>query len=236
MKKYVLFAVLLLCGLSKAFATWSIIVIDPETKAIGIAGASCTPNCYGIGSIVPGMGAIIVQAMSNSAARKAGMEMIVAEASPETIVRALRDPQYDPERQQYAVVTIKFLQQPATYTGDSTHPFNGTLTAPGVSVQGNTLANEEALRQIMNALIKGQVAKLSLPEILMIALEAGGLAGGDKRCGDQRATSAFLMVAMPDDKRPSVNLSIFNQPKGGQNAVTMLRAKLERWKSKHPQL
>jgi hypothetical protein len=56
--------------LQAAFATWSIIIIDPVTEEIGIAGASCTYNCYGIGKIIPNVGAIIVQAMSNNAARK----------------------------------------------------------------------------------------------------------------------------------------------------------------------
>jgi hypothetical protein len=30
---------------TNAKATWSIIVVDPKTKEIGIAGASCTYNC-----------------------------------------------------------------------------------------------------------------------------------------------------------------------------------------------
>ncbi|MEO8402983.1 MAG: hypothetical protein ABI480_00250 [Chitinophagaceae bacterium] len=44
-----------------AFA-WSIIVVDPKTKQIGIAGASCTQGVYGIGAIYPGEGAVVVQA------------------------------------------------------------------------------------------------------------------------------------------------------------------------------
>src|SRR6478736_1628177 len=87
----------------QAFATWSIIIIDPKTKEIGIAAASCTYNCYGIGRIVPGMGAIIVQAMSNNEAREKGIEMILAEASPEQIIKALQDTIFEPDRQQYAV-------------------------------------------------------------------------------------------------------------------------------------
>ena len=61
----------------QATATWSIIVADPKTKQIGIAGASCTRSVYGIGAIVPGKGAIVVQAMSNGAARLQGFRMIM---------------------------------------------------------------------------------------------------------------------------------------------------------------
>src|SRR6185295_3162030 len=107
-------------------------MIDPRTNEIGIAGASCTYNCYGIGKIIPHLGAIIVQAMSNSQAREKGVEMIIGESTPEQIIQALRSPVFDPERQQYAVVTIKYIDSPGTYTGDSTKQFNGALTKSGV--------------------------------------------------------------------------------------------------------
>jgi uncharacterized Ntn-hydrolase superfamily protein len=58
------------------FATWSLIVIDPTTGEIGIAGASCTSDCSGIGSILPGKGAIIVQAMSSANAHDVGRRLI----------------------------------------------------------------------------------------------------------------------------------------------------------------
>lgn len=233
MKKYILFATLHLLCYTYSYATWSIIVIDPRTKEIGIAGASCTYNCYGIGRIIPNMGAVIVQAMSNSQAREKGVEMILAEAEPEQIIMAMRDPAFDPERQQYAIVTIKYLDRPGTYTGDSAKNHKGTLTANGISVQGNTLTNDHELQIILDAVLKGQKESLHIADILMNALEAGSMAGGDKRCGEQRATSAFIMVAKPDSRKSYVNLNIFGQVKGGQNAVTMLRHKLEKWKRKH---
>jgi uncharacterized Ntn-hydrolase superfamily protein len=105
-----------------SFATWSIIIIDSKTGAIGIAGASCSYNCYGIGRIVPGKGAIIVQAMSNNDARAKGLEMIRAGASPEQIIAALKDPQFDFEEQQYAVVTLNQPDDSRTYTGSKRTP------------------------------------------------------------------------------------------------------------------
>src|SRR6478609_8226814 len=100
-----------------SYATWSIIVIDPKTNEIGIAGASCTFSVYGIGGIIPGKGAIIVQAMSNKSAKKRGLQMMMANASPQQILDAIRDPQFDPEKQQYGIVCLKYLDQPLTYTG-----------------------------------------------------------------------------------------------------------------------
>ena len=230
-KIHLSFIFLLLCS-TQVFATWSIIMIDPKTNEIGIAGASCTFNCYGIGEIVPGKGAIIVQAMSNRDARKKGLQMIIAEASPQQIIQALRNPSFDPERQQYAVVTVKYFDRPITYTGVSTNPFNGALTRPGVSVQGNTLTSESELKSIMEAVAKGQNEQLGIAEILMLALEAGSNAGGDNRCGKQKASSAFLIVARPGDRRPYLDLNIFGQGRGGKNAVDLLRIKFEKSKRK----
>jgi len=217
----------------KAFATWSIIIIDPKTKEIGIAAASCTYNCYGIGRILPGVGAIVVQAMSNNEAREKGIEMILAEASPEQIIKALQDTIFEPERQQYAVITVKYIDQAKIYTGSSTKPFNGGLTDYGVTVQGNTLTNETELQAIMDAVQKGKKGLLHITDILMMALEAGSNADGDKRCGEQKSTSAFIMVARPDDKKPYLDLSIFGQAQGKQNAVDLLRIKFDKWKKKH---
>ena len=231
MKRFILALTVLLFSSGPCFATWSIIMIDPKTKEIGIAGASCTYNCYGIGKIIPNMGAVIVQAMSSNQARNKALEMILAESSPEQIIQALRDPAFDPEKQQYAVVTIKYIDKPATFTGSLTNDYNGALTARGISVQGNTLTNENELRNIFDAIQKAKTNLLDISEILMIALEAGSNSGGDKRCGDQRATSAFIIVAKPGSKKPYLDLNIFGQRKGGQNAVVMLRKKFEKWKA-----
>jgi len=234
MKRVATLLVLLSMHLS-AFATWSIIIIDPKTGEIGIAGASCTHSCRGIARIAPGKGAIVVQAMSNSDARKKGLQMIIDHRSPEEIIQALRAPEFDPERQQYAIVSTSYLDTPMTYTGKATTSYTGALTAKGVSVQGNTLASARELNAIMDAVVNGQNDQLSIDEILMRALEAGSEAGGDKRCGEQRATCAFLMVAKPDDKpgKLYMDLEFFGQKRGGMNAVHLLRGKYEKWKRKH---
>lgn len=233
MVRYLIAVVFLFVGFSRVHATWSIILIDPKTNEIGIAGASCTYNCYGIGEIIPNVGAVIVQAMSNNEARKKGLAMILAEVSPERIIEALRDPVFDPERQQYAIITLKFISDAKIFTGSLTNSYKGGLTDYGVSVQGNTLTSPTVLNAVMTAVKTGRDASLSISEILMAALEAGAVAGGDKRCGEQKATSAFIVIAKPNDKKPYLNLQIFGQGKGNQNAVTMLRAKFERWKRKH---
>jgi uncharacterized Ntn-hydrolase superfamily protein len=232
--KYTCFTFLLfIITATESYATWSIIVVDPKTKQIGIAGASCTQSVYGIGAIVPGKGAVVVQAMSNYFARVKAFEMIIAEATPSEILKAMMAPQYSPELQQYAVISVKYLDSAVTYTGSSTTPHKGALTARGVAVQGNTLADSAEIQFVMNAVLKAQQNNLSIEDVLMLGLEAGAQLGGDKRCGTTKALSAFITVANPGDdrKNPYLNLVIYGTPEK-LNAVDELRKKFNEWKEK----
>jgi uncharacterized Ntn-hydrolase superfamily protein len=215
-----------------ALATWSIIVIDPKTNEIGIAGASCTHSVYGIGGIVPGKGAIIVQAMSNKAARDKGLQLIKANAAPEEILAVIKNPVYNPEEQQYAVVCINDLLHPSTYTGSECNSAMGSMTAKGISVQGNTLTNDGEIAAVLKAAVEAQHSGAAIEEILMKALEAGAEYGGDNRCGSRKASSAFLTVAKPTDNvnKPSLNL-IVNQADETSNAVVLLRTKFDNLKA-----
>lgn len=229
--------VLFLAAITGTRATWSIIVIDPKTKAIGIAGASCTQSVYGIGAIIPGKGAVVVQAMSNGNARRKGREMIMAGDTPAKIIEAMRNPEFDPENQQYAVVTAAHMDAPATYTGASAYAHKGALTASGISVQGNMLTHPEELQSIMDAALKAQKEGLPLEDILMQALEAGANAGGDKRCGEIKASSAFVTVMLPADnpRQPFMNLIVNQQDQERINAVNAVRRKFDNWKKAQKQ-
>ena len=216
---------------AQACATWSIIVYDPKTKEIGIAGASCTYCVYGIGAIAPGKGAVVVQAMSNNAARAKALEMIETGSTPPQILETIRQPEYDPEEQQYAVLCVNDWQNPLTYTGTENTTFNGSLTRKGISVQGNTLADSVELSAALKAAVAAQKENLPIEEILMKALEAGARFGGDKRCGERKAASAFLTVAKPGDNpgNPFINLIVLGDNES-LNAVETLRKKLDGWK------
>jgi uncharacterized Ntn-hydrolase superfamily protein len=214
-----------------SYATWSIIVADPKTKQIGIAGASCTPSVYGIGLIVPGKGAIVVQANSNPLARLEAFNMIMKDAAPAAILAKIKKPNYDPEQQQYAILCLSDIKNPLTYTGAKTIPNRGTLTANGISVQGNMLTTPEVLQAIFDAAVKAQKDSLPLQEILMRALEAGANAGGDKRCGERKASSAFLTVSKPGEtEKHWLNLVVYGTD-DKLHAVEALRQKYDHWKT-----
>lgn len=216
----------------RASATWSIVAVDPRTREVGAAGASCTPFVVGIVGLAPGRGAIVVQAASNSMARVRGVEMLNDGDAPGAIIRALRDPQFDPENQQYGVVALG-ADSGATYTGTAAYAESATAHGPGVAVQGNTLPSKEVIHAAMAAFRAAADSGKPLAERLLRALEAGSAAGGDRRCGRQTAHSAFLGVARPGDepRRPYIRLIIPDQEESGVNPVHLLRREYDRWRA-----
>jgi uncharacterized Ntn-hydrolase superfamily protein len=219
------------------FATWSIIILDPVTKEIGIAGASCSYSVYGIGGIIPGKGAIVAQAMSNMKAKQKGMEMIRSGNAPEEILYTIIDPSFDPisSLQQYGIVSFNYFDKPVSFTGGSTPASSGSYTAAGISVQGNTLANDHVLKAVFDTVIAARKNGLSLRETLMLTLKAGSDAGGDVRCGTQKASSAFITVMKADDdvRKPYLNLFISGISQGGNNAVKVLAGMYSKWEKSH---
>ena len=225
-------ALLLVVPNLPSFATWSIIVVDPKTKQIGIAGASCTPSVYGIGAILPGKGAIVVQANGNPLARLQGFRMMTDGATPSAILEKLREPGFDPEQQQYAIISMDDIKNPVTYTGTKTISYASTLTGNGISVQGNMLTSPDEVQAIFDAAVKAQKDSLPIQDILILALEAGARSGGDKRCGERKASSAFVIVAKPDDvEKYWLSLIIYGND-DHTHAVEALRKKFDAWKAK----
>ena len=69
-----------------ANATWSVAAINARTGTIGVAAASCSGGVYGIQAVVPGKGAVIVQAASSNEARQAAVALLRAGAPLDTIL------------------------------------------------------------------------------------------------------------------------------------------------------
>jgi uncharacterized Ntn-hydrolase superfamily protein len=229
-------AALLLSRPAAATATWSITAVDSRTRQVGIAGASCTNFVYGIAGVAPGRGVIVAQAMSNMEAKSLGMKMLLEGASPQEVLAAITDPAFDPDfaTQQYGIVALGFEDRPATYTGADTPGWKGALRGHGVSVQGNILTDEKVLRNALAAFLKAaKNPKTSLADRLMAALEAGTAeGGGDRRCGEQRASSAFVVVEgpKPDGKTPYLLVNVTGREAGGANPIQLLRRKYDDWR------
>lgn len=214
-----------------AHATWSIVILDRVHRWIGVAGASCTPDVYGIMSLHPGEGVVIAQAIGDDAAIQRANALFASGASADSIVRVVTVASVDAgsARRQYAIAS--FAGGLAQFTGDSTPRHHGERRSGEVLVQGNSLAGATLLDRVMTAIARARAAGRPLQEVLMAGLTAGARAGGDVRCGAQRATSAFLVVARPGERPflPYLTLSVFGAKRGTVNAVEVLAVQLARW-------
>lgn len=146
-------------------ATWSIVAVDPTTREVGSAGASCTGYVAGIVGLAPGKGVIVAQAMSNATARRHGVAMLAKGASPAAVIAAIANLEFDPtfQLQQYGVAALDFVEAPATFTGTATHTWQGEALAPGEAVQGNMPTGPEVVADAMAAFQKDPSLPASRP-------------------------------------------------------------------------
>jgi len=212
---------------TSANATWTIVAVEPVTREVGSAGASCTPFVMGVTEVVPGKGAIVVQARSSVSAREKAMQMLIAGRSAQDIVTAIKDPAFDPDVQQYGAAVLAGDGGNPTadaFTGDNTRGAKGHYVGAGVAVQGNILVSDLVLKATLDAYNGAAANGQPLSDRLLLALEAGAMKGGDSRCAGKTAQSAFLMVAHPDNamRQPS---SMFRSSalNDGINPVTLIR-------------
>ncbi|MGH9941101.1 MAG: DUF1028 domain-containing protein, partial [Pyrinomonadaceae bacterium] len=185
--------------------------------------------------LAPGKGAIVAQAMSNMAAKRLGVKMLLEGASPQEVMAAITNPDFDSNfsLQQYGVAALGSENRPVAYTGEDTDSWKGSAQGYGVSVQGNILTGVEVVNAALSA-FEGAAknGQMSLADRLMAALEAGAAKGGDRRCGSQKARSAFIIVVRPTDKVEAayLRINVPGQEEGGANPVKLLRREYDRWR------
>ncbi|MEM6892968.1 MAG: DUF1028 domain-containing protein [Bacteroidota bacterium] len=211
---------------TQCYATWSIIAVDRKTGEIGIAGASCTFDVSGIASIEPGIGAIVVQAASNYYARMEGVSLMENNGSAQEILKAMMAERFGPEKQQYGVIVLKEGSSPLVYSGAEISDWSGEMIGDDFAVMGNILVGEQVVKKAFYAF--NQNRDKSLAERLMLALKAGEEAGGDSRCGEQYARSAFLMVYQPTHGA-IIKLAIQGIEAGKKPAVSLLNEQFNLW-------
>lgn len=158
--------------------TYSIVAREAGTGHLGVAVAS---RFFAVGAVVPhvagGVGAIATQAFISPLYGTDGLEMLKAGASADEVVAAMtgRD-EGAHSRQLHAIDARGGI---AAFTGARCVDWAGHVAGEGVSVAGNMLAGP----QVLEATLAAYVARGDLPfaERLLAAMEAGELAGGDRR-------------------------------------------------------
>jgi uncharacterized Ntn-hydrolase superfamily protein len=206
-----------------ARATWSIVAVDAETREVGAAGASCILGSEVIAIVVPDRGAAVAQAMTNPDARVELRERLGAGEPATRALGAVTTRWFDSffgaptlNLRQYGAVTLAAPDEPASFTGAWTADWAGAESAPGVSVQGNSLVGPEVVSGALAAFeAEGDGCRPRLADRLMAALRAGSAAGGDKRCVPElSALSAFLVVAAPGDPTDAPGLALVRSRPG----------------------
>ena len=167
--------------------TYSIVARDPQTGDLGVAVQS---HYFQVGPVVPwavsGVGAIATQSMVNVSYGPIGLEMLRNGFTAEQTLKALTSGDAMPEVRQAAIVDV--AGRVAAHTGAKCIPAAGHRTGEGFSCQANLMERDTVWDAMAEAF---EQAKGSLPERMMVALEAAEGEGGDIR-GKQSA--AMLVV------------------------------------------
>ena len=171
-------------------STFSIVVRDPETDAVGIAVQS---KFISVGAVVPfasaDAGAVATQSFANVAYGPDSLELLREGNDASETIEKLTAADEEAESRQVGIVGQD--GSVAAFTGEECFDYAGDLQGETYTVQGNILENEETLTAMGEAF---EETDGGLPEKLIAALQSGNEAGGDSR-GDQ---SAALYVAKPE--------------------------------------
>lgn len=222
------------CAVPHAHATWSVAAVNPRTGTIAVAAASCSGGVYGIQAVLPGKGAVIVQAASNGEARRTAAKMLQDGAPLDAILARISDPAsgYSPELQQYALLSVGADSRPRTYTGADVPGAKGSVVANRFSVQANTMASDAVVAKTAAALGRADWPDdLAMARAVMRAMEAGAAAGGDRRCGKTASNTAFIGLYRKTDTldAPWMELAINGIPTGTESGTARLHTLFVRW-------
>ncbi len=200
--------------------TWSILVRDPVTGALGAAVAS---KFFAVGAVCihveGGVAALATQALVNPMYALHAMPRLREGADPAIVVGDCVVP--DPGGAQRQFHILDAGGRIAQYTGKGCVTWAGHVQGPDVSVAGNMLAGPGVVQATMDAYLK---AGGPMIERLLTAMEAGEAAGGDKR-GRQ---SAALKVCTRDPN-PDLDIRADDHPDPFAELRRLHRVSLERY-------
>ncbi len=163
--------------------TFSIVARCPRSGMLGVAVSTAVPA---VGAICPyvkaGVGAVSTQSWVNPYLAVEALRLMEAgTAAPAALDRVLAA---DESRDLRQIGLVDARGRAEAWTGADCTPWHGDIVEDGFAVQGNMLRGEATLGAMAKAF--RDAAPLDLAERLLLALEAGDAAGGDKR-GKQSA-------------------------------------------------
>jgi uncharacterized Ntn-hydrolase superfamily protein len=172
-------------------ATFSVVGFDPATGDLGVAVES---KFFGVGSVVPwakaNVGAIATQSAANTTYGPEGLRWLEFGKSAKETLQQLTGADAGRDNRQAGIVDAR--GNAASFTGAKCNAWAGHIEGTNFCVQGNILTGEEVVKSMAAAYEKARAVEGSeLADWLMVALDAGQAAGGDKR---GRQSAALLVV------------------------------------------
>jgi uncharacterized Ntn-hydrolase superfamily protein len=174
--------------------TFSVAARCPRTGMLGVAVSTAVPAVGGICSFIKeDVGAIATQSWVNPYLGIDGLKLLEGGMSaPQALERLIAD---DPGRADRQIGIVDKEGKAAAYTGASCVDWAGHITGEGFAVQGNMLVGAATIENMAQA-ARGSEA-FDLPDRLMLILEAGQAAGGDKRGKQSAALKVFNVEQYP---------------------------------------
>jgi len=174
--------------------TFSISARCRRTGMLGVAVSTAVP---GVGGICPfveaGVGAISTQSWVNPYLGIDGLKLLRdGKSAGEALDILMKD---DPGRDVRQLGIVDARGGSAAWSGTNCTTWFGHITGPDFSAQGNMLVGEPTVAAMAEAFRISE--PLSLPERLVIVLEAGQKAGGDKRGRQSAALLVYKTEAYP---------------------------------------
>jgi uncharacterized Ntn-hydrolase superfamily protein len=178
--------------------TFSIVGRCGRTGQVGGAVASAGP---GVGPMClfarSGVGAVSSQSWCNPYLAYDGLDLMEQGMSPQELCDKLLAE--DPGREIRQIGYVDAKGRSAAFTGKDCAQWNGHITGPDFSSQGNLLVGGDTVKAMAETFQR--LEALDLAERLIAALEAGDAAGGDAR-GKQGAA----VLVMHKERYPLVDL------------------------------
>ncbi len=189
MKRLVLGVCLIMLTAGPAFATFSIVAIDPDTGEMGVAVAS---RYFSVGAVVPwaeaDVGAVATQASVNVGYGPRALELLKEGLTAQEVLDRLFEEDSFPGKAGRQIAIVDRHGNVAVHTGEAANEWRGHQKGATYSVQGNILAGPEVADAMAAAF---ENTRGELTERLYAALAAGDAAGGDRR---GRQSASILVV------------------------------------------
>jgi uncharacterized Ntn-hydrolase superfamily protein len=174
--------------------TFSIAARCERTGMLGVAVSTAVPGVGGICPFVaPGVGAVSTQSWVNPYLGIDGVALMAQGLGAKAALKKLDRGRSRPRCA--AVGIVDKGGQSAAYTGKSCVPWAGHIIGKNFAVQGNMLVGEPTVKAMAEAFQR--TPEISLPERLIVVLEAGQSAGGDKRGRQSAAVKIYYKEEFP---------------------------------------